>query len=77
MVNFRVGSDGGFIPLFLGLLDDIGGIFFGFEELIDVGNVTHVDQDLSNYTHILMICQNIYNTWTEMLLFPTTYRPNI
>jgi hypothetical protein len=59
MVSFREGSDGGDIPLFLGLLDDIGGIFFGFEELIDVGDIAHVDQDLSNYTHILMICQTI------------------
>ena len=43
MVCFPMGSNEEDIPLFLSFLDDIGGILFSFEELVDVGDITHVD----------------------------------
>lgn len=33
-----------YLPLFLGVLDDLGGLLFGLEQLVDVGSLAHLSR---------------------------------
>ena len=37
------------LPLLLSFFDDIGGIFFSLEQLVDVRDVTHVESKIYQY----------------------------
>lgn len=38
-----------YLPFLLGVLDDLGGLLFGLEQLVDVGSLTHLSKILLIY----------------------------
>lgn len=38
-----------YLPFLLGVLDDLGGLLFGLEQLVDVGSLAHLSKILLIY----------------------------